>query len=279
MTSKNVKVLIIHGLGIGCHEESKLAYTQNGARVDLIHFNQLLERKELLKNYQIINIAGGFMHGDLLGSAMCAVNQLNINGLTEAFWNFADKGGVIYGQCNGFQLLVKSGLLPASDNNYTKQALTLAHNDCGSYRVAYVPHKLKNNHFAFAGLEDQVFYLWCRHGEGKLQFSDKFSAFDPVSESIKQKIVSEHVLLEYADPVTGKSTERFPNNPNGSLLGIAGLKSSNGRIFGQMAHPEVSVFDFTDPQAFEKKEALKRGIKLDCSLVGRTIINNIVNYF
>ena len=75
------------------------------------------------------------------------VNQLNINGLTAAFWEFAEKGGVIYGQCNGFQLLVKSGLLPASDNKYTKQAVTLAHNDCGTYRVAYVPHKLKNNHF------------------------------------------------------------------------------------------------------------------------------------
>ncbi len=279
MLAKNIKVLIIHGLGIGCHEESKQAYLQSGVQVDLIHFNQLLESKEKLANYQIINIAGGFMHGDLLGSAMCAVNQLNIHGLTDSFWDFSEKGGVIYGQCNGFQLLVKSGLLPAADGNYSQQLVTLAHNDCGSYRVAYVPHRLKNKHFAFAGLEDQVFHLWCRHGEGKLQFNDQFSTLGQAKTQTVDQIMAEHVLLEYANPETGKSTEEFPHNPNGSYLGIAGLKSSNGRIFGQMAHPEVSVFDFTDPQVFEKKEALKRGVKTQEKLVGKTIINNLVNYF
>ncbi|MEX0595757.1 MAG: phosphoribosylformylglycinamidine synthase subunit PurQ, partial [Candidatus Paceibacterota bacterium] len=93
------------------------------------------------------------------------------------------------------------------------------------------------------------------------------------------QVLAEHVLLEYADPITQQATTLFPFNPNGSLHGIAGLKSSNDRIFGQMAHPEVSTFDFTDPQVFEKKEAQKRGHKLSEDLVGQTIIKNIVNYF
>lgn len=281
-----VKALVVHGLGIGCHAETVKAYQEAGADAELIHFNSLLEEKDLASKAQVLNFSGGFLHGDILGSAMCAVNLIEhsvIDGKTklqDLLWDFSEKGNVVYGQCNGFQLLVKSGLLPAIEDNYSEPVLTLADNDCGSYRVDYVPHVVNDNHFAFSGLEDDLFYLWCRHGEGKIQFSSDHSVISHSNaDEMREKVKKDHVLLSYADPKSSQATNEFPYNPNGSDSGIAGLKSSNGRVFGHMAHPEVSVYEDTNPDWFKQKEIAKRnGTKIDES-IGLKIFKNIVSAF
>lgn len=275
----SVKALVVYGLGIGCHAETVKAYQLAGAEAELIHFNDLAKKKTKINDdVQIINFSGGFLHGDILGSAMCATNELaNKFELIDFLWDFSEKGGVLYGQCNGFQLLVKSGLLPAFGNDYKQQTVSLVHNECGYYRVAHVPHKVVSPHFAFSGIDD-LFYLWCRHGEGKIEFGSSTSSYSPEQITEHKAKIAKHVLLSYVDPSTGKITEEFPHNPNGSEQGIAGLSSSNQRIFGHMAHPEVSVLDHTDPEWFKKKELAKRAANADrAQPVGLKIFKNIVS--
>ena len=275
------KALVVYGLGIGCHNEAADAYRQAGAEADITHLNCLLENKDnLIKDYQIINIAGGFMHGDILGAGMCAANQMEhatFEGqkFQDLLWEFSESGNVVYGQCNGFQLLVKSGLLPALNDEYLKPVLTLTHNDCGAYRVSYVPHKLAREHFAFDGLGEEVINLWCRHGEGRVTFrTESSSVSEEQAETYRKEVLAKHTLLCYVDS-SGKPTEDFPNNPNGSEDGIAGLVSSNSRIFGHMAHPEVSIYASRNPNWFREKAAKNQ----QSEPVGLTIFKNIVSYF
>jgi phosphoribosylformylglycinamidine synthase subunit PurQ / glutaminase len=267
------KAYVISGLGIGCHEEVAHAYTKAGADAEIIHIKQILNGQKKLSETDILNLAGGFLHGDMLGSGMCAANEIEHSiipdgdeqkRLKEVMIKFAEKGNVIWGQCNGFQLLVKTGLLPGIDNDYSKQTLTLTHNDCGNYRVAPVLHKIEMpNHFAFKGIDDTDLYLWCRHGEGKIQFHSEYGLIKKEEGEQNRKRVNEsHVLLRYADPATKQATEEFPHNPNGSVDGIAGLTNPNGNIFGQMAHPEVGIYKSRDPRFFQLKDEWRRqGIK------------------
>ncbi len=261
-----VKVYVIKGLGIGCHQEVAHAFEKAGAEAEIIHINQLLtDDKDLFKS-QILNLTGGFLHGDILGAGMCAANELEHalsrdkgKKIKDLLLEYSEKGNVIYGQCNGFQLLVKTGLLPGIDNDHSKQTVTLTHNDCGNYRVAPVLHKIEKPHFAFDGIDDSDLFLWCRHGEGKIQFySDPGSISKTEGEENRRKVNEDHVLLRYADPLTFKPTEKFPYNPNGSNNAIAGLINSNGNIIGHMAHPEVSIYASRDPRWFARKDKLRR---------------------
>ncbi len=279
-----VKAYVINGLGIGCDEEVAHAYEKAGAKVEMVHFRQLLSMsKDKLFEAQIINLAGGFLHGDFGGAGMYAANELEHSGIKDLLIEFADEGNVIYGQCNGFQFLVKTGLLPGINSDYSKQILTLTHNDCGNYRVAPVMHKADQAHFAFKGID--MIQLWCRHAEGKGQFNSKYgSVSEEEGEKNRQEVNKNHVILRYVDN-NGEPTEKFPFSPNGSIDGIAGLANFNGHIFGNMAHPEVSIYSSRDPDWFVQKDRLRRqGIKakdLEGEIMegqGLKIFRNIVNY-
>lgn len=291
-----VTACVVYGLGIGCHEEVKHAFIEAGAHAELTHMNQLLAGKVDFSQAQILDIPGGFLQGDILGAGMCAANELEhaeiseegkTERVKELLLEFVDKGNVIYAQCNGFQLLVKAGILPGINGDYSKQTVTLTYNDCGVYRVSQALHKIERPHFAFKDVDDSDLYLWCRHGEGKIRF---FSGSGMISrekaEQNRKKTNSSHVLLRYANPATHEPTEEFPHNPNGSVDGIAGLVNCDGRIFGHMAHTEVGVYSSRDSRWFYMKDQLRRqGIKakgLEGKMledVGLKIFKNIVDYF
>ncbi len=279
------KVYVLYGEGIGCHNEVVHAYKRAGAEPELIHIKKLLEEgKDFLFESQILNMSGGFLHGDIPEAGMSAANELINSGIKENLLEYADKGNIIYGQCNGFQLLVKTGLLPGIDNDYSKQTVTLTQNDCGNYFVDFVLHKIEKKHFAFENIGSLGFYLWCRHGEGKIQFYYKHGLISKEKgEKNREKVNKRHVLLRYIDPNTKEPTQSFPFNPNGSIDAIAGLVNTNGHIFGHMGHPEVSIYESRDPRWFKIKDVLRRqGIKLEDLTVnegiGYKIFKNIVDY-
>ena len=145
-----VKAYVVNGLGIGCHEESAHAYEKAGEKAEIVHIRQLLSGDKNLFESQILNLSGGFLHGDILGAGMCAANEIEHavlkndeeRKLKDLLIEYAEKGNVIYGQCNGFQLLVKTGLLPGINNDYSRQTVTLTYNDCGVYRVSPILHKI-----------------------------------------------------------------------------------------------------------------------------------------
>ena len=282
-----VKAYVVSGLGIGCEKEVAHAYELAGADTEIVHINRLLSGDVSLDDVQILNLSGGFLHGDRLGSAMCAVNEMDRSGLKDRILEFARAGGVVYGQCNGFQELVKSGLLPGIDGDYSQQTVTLTHNDVGGYRVAPVLHGLEADHFAFEGIDDTDLWLWCRHGEGKLVFSSPYGLVsEEEGEEVRDAVNDRHVLLRYIDPDSLEETELFPYNPNGSVDGIAGLVDPTGNIFGHMAHTEVGVYESRDPRWFLIKDAARReGFKAididpeDMDGVALRVFKNIVRRF
>ncbi|HIH39086.1 phosphoribosylformylglycinamidine synthase subunit PurQ [Candidatus Woesearchaeota archaeon] len=282
-----VKAYVLYGNGIGCHNEAVHAYQMAGAKAELLHFNELLAGRDI-SDSQILNISGGFMHGDVGGSAIAAANEIattrfDAATLKELLLEYADTGNLIFGQCNGFQLEVKLGLLPGIDQIYEQQC-TLTTNDCGIYRVDFVQHKVAREHYAFEGIE--YVGLWCRHGEGKMVFwTPEGSILQDLGEQWLQTVLERHVLMYYVDP-DGSPTEQFPYSPNGSVKAIAGLVDPSGNIIGNMAHPEVSVHASSHPAWYQMKDNLRRrGVKSKdlteehLTDIGLRVFKNIVSHF
>lgn len=258
------KAYVINGLGIGCHEEVAHAFEKAGADVEIVHIRQLLSGDKKLSESQILNFSGGFLHGDMGGAGMYAANELEHSKIKDELIKYAEDGKVIYGQCNGFQVLVRTGLLPGINGDYSKQTLTLTDNDCGNYRVDFPLHAIERKHFAFEGIEDGL-RLSCRHAEGKIQFYSRFGLVsEEEAEENRITVNQKHLLLSYIHPSTGAFTEQFPYNPNGSVDGIAGLVDPTGNIIGHMAHTEVGIYLSRDPRFFQMKDEWRRqGIKAE----------------
>ncbi len=232
------RVLIITGYGVNCEAESAAAWEKAGAAPSLVHLHDLLENPSILHNHGALMFIGGFSFGDHMGSGHVLALRIRqrMRGRLE---KFIGEGRLILGVCNGFQVMVKLGLLPGFDNDHFTQRVALMQNDCGTFqnlwvRVAFEP----GSPCVFTrGLVPMD--LPIRHGEGKIFTHDK---------TLAQRIEESKVAAcRYVDPVTNLPTMTFPCNPNGSINAIAGLCDPTGRIFGLMPHPEAYIFPENHP--------------------------------
>ncbi len=233
-----VNTLVITGYGTNCEVECAHAAKESGAdNVSVAHFSDLVAGRTALSDFNFIIFPGGFLDGDDLGAAQAAAQRWKYTTplvgkpLVEQLLAFIEKGGLILGICNGFQLLVKLGLLPALDKAYLERQVSLAHNASARYEDRWCHLKVNQaSPCVFTkGLSD--LFIPVRHGEGNLV---------PKDQEVLERLVAENlVVLQYAHPQTGEVTQEYPYNPNGSPLGIAGLCDPTGRIFGLMPHPEA----------------------------------------
>ncbi len=198
--SKIVKSIVITGNGTNCEVEMAHACCLAGADVvDIVHISELLAGEKRLDDYDFLNLPGGFLDGDDLGAAKAGANRIRhaaIAGTEEKLYDqmtrFIRDGKLILGVCNGFQLLVKLGLLPGCDGDYHTQTATLTHNDSGRFEDRWV-------HLAVNPCSPCIFtrgithlYLPVRHGEGK---------FIPRDEDIRARLHREgHIVLQYGTP-------------------------------------------------------------------------------
>jgi phosphoribosylformylglycinamidine synthase I len=237
--ASNIPVLIITGHGLNCEAESRVAWEMAGAQPELMHFNDLIAQPARLQNYAALMFIGGFAYGDHMtsGHVFALRTKHRLSGELE---QFIGQGKLIMGVCNGFQIMVKLGLLPGLDREYFTQKLSVIQNDCSTFQNRWV-------HLRFESASPCVFTsglshisLPIRHGEGKVFTLDKIL--------LKRLETLGCVPCRYADPVSGDSTQEFPYNPNGSLNAIAGLCDPTGRIFGLMPHPESYLYPENHPQ-------------------------------
>ncbi len=237
---KQAKAIVLTGNGTNCEMEAAHACRLAGFDVVRIaHISELLYGEVLLDDYHFLNLTGGFLDGDDLGSAKAQANRLKyarVSGGTEhlvdQFLRFINDGKLILGVCNGFQLMVKMGLLPALGGEYLTQTATLTFNDCGRFqdRWVYLKHNPASPSIFTKGIEKGI-YLPVRHGEGKFQVD---------SNHILERIESLNLaVLKYSDAAYEAPTMEFPLNPNGSLNAIAALCNETGRLMGLMPHPEA----------------------------------------
>jgi len=223
------KVLILRTAGTNCDYETRYAFEKAGAKVDAVHINILLANKNLLKDYQILTLPGGFTYGDDVSAGKILSNQIKYN-LEEDIKTFIHEKKLILGICNGFQALTKAGLLPAIDKQH--QEATLTFNDSNKFEDRWVYLKICSNKSIFVkDGEISKIYLPVAHGEGKFVTQD---------ESILNKITMNHqIVFKYVNE-QGEETG-YPWNPNGAVRNIAGICDPTGQILGMMPHPERHV--------------------------------------
>jgi len=238
-----VKALVLAGDGLNCEEETKEAFRLAGAEVEIVHILDLLEGKKKLNEFHILAFTGGFSSGDHLGSGTILANRLR-TGFEKSLLEFIDQKKLIIGICNGFQTLVRLGLLPKVC--WGVQSVSLSFNDSNRFEDRWV--HLKASSFCIWTKGIDHLYLPIRHKEGK------FISF--------ASIPSQQIALQYIDENTGQPTQTYPANPNGSDDAIAGICDPSGRIFGLMPHPEAFLFRYQHPTWMrqllpEKGEGLK----------------------
>lgn len=259
---KQVKAIVITGNGTNCEREVANACRLAGADVaDIVHIAELLSGRVSLDDYHFLNLAGGFLDGDDLGSAKAGANRFlhaAISGseehLSDQLQRFVADGKLIMGVCNGFQLMVKMGLLPATGGDYKRQSATLTHNDMGRFEDRWTYLKVDKESPCVFTRDLEGIYLPVRHGEGK---------FAVESQELLEEIESKHLsVLKYSDAEYAGPTMEYPLNPNGSIAAIAGVCDETGRIFGLMPHPEAYVHRTHHPRWTREEELTEEGMGL-----------------
>ena len=251
--SNIVKVIVLRTAGTNCEQETAFAFKSCGAQVDLGHMNQLIQGSLRLKDYHILAIPGGFTYGDDIESGRILANELRFK-LGKDLQKFIQDGKLIIGICNGFQVMVKAGILPGEPENKTfKQKATLINNDSAKFEDRWIHLKVEKKSVWTKDLPD-IIYLPVAHGEGK---------FVPQDEALLNQLKSNHqVVFRYSTSSGGKPT--YPENPNGSIDDIAGITDSTGRILGLMTHPERHFLFIQHPSwtRLEKKSRFGDGAKI-----------------
>jgi phosphoribosylformylglycinamidine synthase len=227
-----VRTVILRAPGTNCDAETAFAFQQAGTIVSSVHVNQLIRREQRLSDYQILVVPGGFTYGDDIAAGKVLANELRLK-LGEDIQRFIENGGLILGICNGFQVLVKAGILPWLSNG-ASPLLTVAANDSGKFECRWVHLTVnKESPCVFTKGIDSL-YLPVAHGEGKV-------VADP------EVLLELNVVVYYADE-QGDNKAGYPHNPNGSVENIAGICDSTGRIFALMPHPERHIRHTQHPQ-------------------------------
>lgn len=240
---KEVRTLVLRAAGSNCDMETSYAFAKAGSIVERVHINRLVQREVELDDFDILALPGGFTYGDDIASGKILANEIKSH-LLDDFLRFVDAGKLVIGICNGFQVLVKLGLLP---NVFQKDGLsceaTLALNDSGVFTDRWVYLKKFRS-----GLSDQkcvwtkkvpdISYLPIAHAEGK---------FMPASRRVLDSLHENgQIVFQYCD--AGGALEGYPFNPNGSVDNIAGVCDPTGRILGLMPHPERYITYLQHPR-------------------------------
>lgn len=262
------KVLVLSGYGINCEEESAHAFQRAGAKTEIRHVNDIISERMSLSEYQILMFPGGFSFGDDTGSGNAFANKVRGH-LWDDVRNFVGKDKLVLGVCNGFQILVNLGLVPALNNKYGERQAALLHNDSARYIDTWVDVTFRGGSSSWTkGL--QTIPLPIAHGEGK------FYASPNVLKKINEKgmVAARYIVGE----LVGRTGELW--NPNGSLEGIAGITDESGRVLGMMPHPERAIDFMQLPDwTYQREQLRRRGQKMPTEGPGLAIFRNGVNYF
>jgi len=256
----NVRALVLTGFGINCDMETNTALNHAGAEANRVHLNDIIDDPAMLDAYQILAIPGGFSFGDDVASGKILANRLRYK-LGAPLEQFIGDGKLVIGICNGFQVMVKLGILPLFDGEFV-QEVTLTHNGSGRFENRWVHLETDPDTRCIWMSGIKRIELPVRHGEGKFIPRD-----DTVLERLRDK---GQVAVRYATPDGAAARGEFPANPNGSTDDIAGICDPSGRVFGLMPHPEAFI-DRTNHPRWTREDLPEEGL-------GLQVFRNAVEY-
>jgi phosphoribosylformylglycinamidine synthase I len=228
------RVLVLRAPGVNCDAETQFAFELAGAATERLHVNRLREQPRLLNDFQILVIPGGFTYGDDVAAGKILAIQLR-HFLGDALRRFRDREKLILGICNGFQVLLKAGLLLQPDED--GPLATLAPNALGRFEDRWIYLQATSEKCPFLKGYHRL-YLPVAHGEGRFVVRERWFL-----EGLAQ---TGQIVIRYVD-VEGRPGP-FPVNPNGSEGDVAGICDPTGRVFGLMPHPERHVLPTQHPR-------------------------------
>ena len=206
---QQVNAIVLRAAGINCDLETQYALELAGAQVQRVHINRVIENKQMLEQFQILVIPGGFSYGDDVAAGKILANQI-IHHLAESLRKFIDDGKLVLGICNGFQVLVKTGILPGNGAG-RQENVTITNNDSGKFEDRWVYLAPQTKRCVFIDPDRQI-YLPIAHGEGKIVTKDQATL-----ETLRS---GTFIAFKYVDK-DGKEGP-YPINPNNSVDSIAG---------------------------------------------------------
>ncbi len=236
------RVLILRAPGTNCDEETAFAFERAGGVCRSVHVRALCQAPSLLQECAILALPGGFSYGDDLGSGTVLGNEL-MQRLAEPLKRFVERGGLALGICNGFQILVKTGLLPglsyAPKNPGEMPGATLTFNESQHFEDRWIHLKIENSASPFLeGSAGNIVEFPVAHGEGKFVARD--------ADALRRIEEGRQVAFRYVSE-SGAAPE-YPDNPNGAQNHIAGITDETGRVLGLMPHPERHVLPWQHPR-------------------------------
>ncbi|UCG68381.1 MAG: phosphoribosylformylglycinamidine synthase subunit PurQ [Thermoplasmata archaeon] len=273
MRIEEIKVCILRIEGTNCEQETFDSFRRLGANPEFVHLKQLTSKdvheneKRKLSDYQIVMIPGGFSSGDYIRAGAIFAARMKSK-LSYQLKEFVENGYSIGGICNGFQVLVESGLLPAFGKTMSRlPEAVLATNESDRFecRPAYLKHESKSNCVFTSKIpKGKIIVAPCAHAEGKFLFPS-----GKEEEGLKQLIENDQIVFRYVDDA-GEYAD-YPWNPNGSLYNIAGICNENGNVFGMMPHPERVFYRYAHPDWM-------RGDKKDWEGDGKAVFESVLDY-
>jgi phosphoribosylformylglycinamidine synthase I len=249
MKASQVRVCVLRIEGTNCEEEMYLSFQRLGARPEKVHLKQLTgtdvshEEKRSLSDYHILALPGGFSAGDYVRAGAIFAARMKSR-LSKDLVDFIKAGKPVLGVCNGFQILVEAGLLPAMSDVMTEfPEAVLGTNDSARFECRpTLLKKVNRGSCAFTSMisPDKISLIPSAHAEGKLMFP-----LERTKEIIKELEENDQIVFKYVDPEGNLAG--YPWCPNGAVENIAGICNREGNVFGLMPHPERVFFKFTHP--------------------------------
>jgi phosphoribosylformylglycinamidine synthase subunit PurQ / glutaminase len=273
------RICVLRAPGTNCDLETAHAFELAGGDAERMHLFRLLENPRRLAEFQVLCIPGGFSYGDDVGAGVVFGSQLQGH-LGEAVGEFLQADKLVLGICNGFQTLLKAGILPggatngdastpAASNNSVASQATLTWNENGHYTALWVHLVVGTNRSVFLRGLDRI-ELPVAHAEGRIAVTD--------AAVIEQWQENAQVALRYVSETGQEQSQAasvnllpYPVNPNGSVANIAGLSDPTGRVLGLMPHPERFIHATQHPQWTRRR--------LSGEGTGLKFFRNAVDYF
>lgn len=261
------KVIVLSGYGLNCEEETLFGFEHNGLDGDIVHINDLIENPKMLDAYQVLAIPGGFSYGDDTGSGNAFAQKMSL-ALGDELQKFIQRDTLTVGLCNGCQILVNLGLVPAL-SEYGTRDVAVTYNASARYQCRWVDLKVESSSPWLQGVE--TLHIPVAHGEGRFMMEE---------QTLEQLKDNGQIAARYIKDDGSYAVGQFPENPNGSIYDIAALTDKTGRILAMMPHPERGMFIWQRDDYHELKDQAQRN-KEELSDIsdGMEIFTNAARYF
>ena len=240
------KILILHVSGTNRDAEAARATELAGGAPEIVHINQLRQGERSMDRYAMLLLPGGFSYGDALGAGGRLALDLRVY-FEDQLNAFVDSDRLVLGICNGFQTLVKCGLLPGNGQNEESttpqkatRRVTLTENASGHFECRWVHLQTNpNSPASYLSQIDDLIFCPIAHGEGNFQVVDEIT----LNALAKDNLITFRYVDDAGNPIGGA----YPGNPNGSVADIAGICNAKGNVVGLMPHPEDHILPIQNP--------------------------------